>query len=358
MRSICLNFILIFILIFSADVSAKKKGSGAYIEVKSPRVHNFAIRVLNDGKKYVAVKNSYLPVKFDVLLKARCGNRYHQDSAYFSVAGTSTNIPVNKKNKTFSKNFRKYSFSVPYADPKYSIPPVKACNTALTQAALSKGKTKSALLQSGWSKNIYETYFYRGTFKLTCKENRKGLFDEPKYYSASANLGVAYECLKSASANKPKPKSHPKPKRAKTPFKVSKATLAVDKPSYHGKCPVNLKFTATFTSTKKGKAKYRILGSGGSLSPVKTVTFKKAGKVQIPFVIKKGKSQKSSAITGMNITTSKKKSTLNNLTSQPSNVFAGWYQIQMLSPNKMKSNKQTFKVFCQDHPKRYKKISG
>ena len=355
MRSIFLNLIIIFTFVFSANVLAKKKGSGAYIEVKSPNYHNFTIRVLNDGKKYVAVNKSYLPVKFEALLKARCGEKYHQDSAYFSVANYSKSISVNKKNKTFSKNFRKYTFSVPYADPKYSIPPVKACNTALTQAALSKGETKAQLLKSGWSKVILETYFYRGTFNLTCKENRKGLFDEPKHYSASADLGVAYECMKSAKANKPKPKPAPKPKRAKTIFKVTKATLAVNNPSYHGKCPANLKFTTTFTATKKGNAKYRILSSSGGLSPVKTVTFKKAGKVQVPFSVKKGKSKKTSS--SLVLTSPSGKSTINKLAAQPSNVFSGWYQVQLVSPSKIKSNKRAYKVTCQDLVKRvYKKI--
>lgn len=335
------------VLTLSSTPILAKKGAGSYIQTKPAKVHAFALKALNNGKKYIAVKNSHLPLTFDVLVKARCGEKFHLSSAYYKVAGGSDGVAVNKKNRTYSKSLKPIKVKVPFAYPKNQPSPIKACNDALQQDALTKGKTKAQMLADGWYKLIYETYSYTGVFNLTCDEDRKGVFDEPRYYHASTKIGVAYECASWANANKPKPKPKAVPKRMKIPFAVKSASVKVLPSKYQGVCPAKINLKSAIQTNGKGIVKYRFLNSFGIKSPVKQVKFTGAMKKNLvnQIIIGLKSRPKKNQVPGMQIKAPDQK------------YFKGWIQLEVLSPKKLKSKKMPLEVRCKKLPQRVKTIS-
>lgn len=66
-------------------------------------------------------------------------------------------------------------------------------------------------------------------------------------------------------------------------FAVTEATLVANPVLSKGACPRDLKFRATFLATGAGDVRYRIRGSDGSLSPIRTARVTSASRMAVEF---------------------------------------------------------------------------
>ncbi len=100
------------------------------------------------------------------------------------------------------------------------------------------------------------------------------------------------------------------------PAEVIKVTAAVNPPEYSGKCPKRFEFFGEITVNKPGVVKYKWIRSDGAIAPVQTLGFRTPGMKRV---------------------------TSYWLIGAPGEH---WKAIEILEPNKMKSNKAVFKLKC------------
>ena len=98
--------------------------------------------------------------------------------------------------------------------------------------------------------------------------------------------------------------------------KVTKATLKALNPDVRGNCTQVIRFKGIITFNGRGTVKYRFLRSDGAKAPVKSLYFDRAGQKLVSTEWHLGKS------------------------------YQGWQAIEIISPNKMQSNRANFTLRC------------
>jgi hypothetical protein len=99
-------------------------------------------------------------------------------------------------------------------------------------------------------------------------------------------------------------------------LRVNKVKLRANPMNYTGPCPHEIKFNAKVSATGMGEVICRILRSDNLPAPELTLNFTHSGTID---------------------TTYSYNSTDN---------FMGWHQLEIIKPNKLKSNKAEFTVMC------------
>jgi hypothetical protein len=100
------------------------------------------------------------------------------------------------------------------------------------------------------------------------------------------------------------------------PAEVIKVTAAVNPPEYSGKCPKRFEFFGEITVNKPGVVKYKWIRSDRAIAPVQTLGFRTPGTKRVTSYWQIGAPGEH------------------------------WEAIEILAPNKMKSNKAVFKLKC------------
>lgn len=102
----------------------------------------------------------------------------------------------------------------------------------------------------------------------------------------------------------------------KAVIQVTKVKLRANPMTYHGPCPAEIKFTAKVTATGSGEVVCRIVRSDNITGPEITFNFARSGTKDTTYIW--------------------------NATDN----FMGWQQLEVIKPNKARSNKAEFSVMC------------
>jgi len=288
-----------------------------------------------DGETWNAVDKSRA-VKFKVKLNAECkfegkGNKaYEGDLSVtgFEIIGDTE--PADFLIPHSSAAEASFRFVDGSGQP---VDPVKVCGTELTKR-LSQGKdlTKYQVLAKGF------TVDYAGAFEVKyimyCRATGLGKTDLGSD-STLVNARIHCAASKLATAKIPGPPQGQKPKRARLVSLVSAVAFEADPQSYQGKCPVGIRFNGSITTNRPGTVRYQYVSHDGHKSPQFTLEFKSAG---------------SQATRNWHQTLGKPDAG-GKLAAVPGDKawdYQGWYRLDVLEPEGVKSTTANYKISCQE----------
>lgn len=136
--------------------------------------------------------------------------------------------------------------------------------------------------------------------------------------------GVAFLLLAGTGATQnPREEAQPKPKHEAAPEKVTSASIRPIKFRVGESCPLDPKFYATIETNGATTVQYEWLRSSGKLLPEETLKFAAAASKQVTWSWKLG---------------------------APGKKVNEWVQLQILSPNRLTSNKVPVAFTCASDP--------
>lgn len=223
------------------------------------------IRVYSEGKdrfKYIGHINE--PVRFLGLLSGMCGDVDEISSLELEVADQKVSLShPDGKGTWFS---RTGVVELSRSEPQ-GFHAVRECNAKLKALADRTGRTRSELVADGFG--IRFRNWLEGQAILTCGNRNNS-------ESVAARFDIWVQC-----GGHPGPDEPIAPSGNLIPVELSPMvadlTFEVDNPSYIGKCPVGLLFTASITTSRAGYVQYRSIADDGRTSPVNTLKFVDAG---------------------------------------------------------------------------------
>ena len=223
------------------------------------------IRVFSEsGDRFNFIGHTNEPVRFLGLLSGSCPKVDEIGSLQFEVSEQKVSVshPENR-GAWFS---RTGVVELSRTEPK-GFHAVRECNDRLKTLVTRTGRSRRELVAEGFGIRFRNWIEGRAILKCGGRNNIS---------SDTARLDLWVQCGGSPKATEPiTPAMKPVPARF-SPF-VADLTFEVDRPSYVGKCPVELRFTGSITTSRAGFVAYRSIADDGRSSPTDTLTFASAG---------------------------------------------------------------------------------
>jgi hypothetical protein len=223
------------------------------------------IRVFSEsGDRFKFIGHTDEPVRFLGLLSGSCPGAEEIDSLEFEVS--EQKVPVSHPDNRGAWFSRIGVVELSRTEPK-GFHAVRECNAKLKVLAERTGRTRRELVAEGFG--IRFRNWIEGRAILTCSGRNNS-------HSDTSRLDIWVQCGGKREASElATPATSPVPEKL-TPF-VTDLTVAVDRPSYVGKCPVALQFTGSITTSRAGSVSYRSIADDGRASAISTLRFAAAG---------------------------------------------------------------------------------
>jgi hypothetical protein len=247
-------------------VSNKKPKYGKKLPVTASKIKVFA----ESGTTYSHNASKLDKISFVTSYTASCSGKRTVDAVQVRIGDTTTSA----SNVGGGFDTGTVAVKVPYSQLK-GLQPVKWCNDELKTLSLENNVSKVDIVESGFGLYVDDLIEAQGTVFCTHKIKR-GDVDGDK-----TMLGVYVSCEPNELAGRPKKTTKttkPKPPSggpATTIFKS--ASISGPKSKIVAQCPEPVKFNASITAKDKGTIEYQFIGDHNYKSPIKKMTFSKAG---------------------------------------------------------------------------------
>jgi hypothetical protein len=263
---------LIRILIMAAPVTTVASGDVELREIGYERwskpkfgdrlpVGGPVIRVFSEnGERFSFIDRGNEPVRFLGLLSGSCGKVFEISSLQLEVAGQKVSLShTDGQGAWFS---RTGVVELSRIEPQ-GFHAVRECNTKLKALAARTGRSRRELVADGFGIRFRNWIGGKATLTCTGRNNSD---------SGTARFDIWLQCggLPQA-AERLTPTADPV--AADLAPLVADLTFVVDKARYVGKCPVELQFTGSITTSRAGFVRYRFIADDERTSPIETLTF-------------------------------------------------------------------------------------
>ncbi len=287
-----------------------------------------------DGEHWNAVDKS-AAVKFKVYLNAECkfegkGNKAYEGDmtvAGFDIIGDTEPADfLIPHSSTAEASFR-------YVDGAgQPTEPTQICNTELTKRlSENKNQTKYDILAKGFTVNYAGAFEVK--YRMYCRPTGLGKFD---LGSDTTLVNARIHCAASdlAKTKIPKPAPTPKAVPARLTSLVKAIKFEADPSTYHGDCPINIRFNGSITTSRAGSVKYQYVSHDNRKSPEFMLKFTNAGtQPTAAWSRTLGKPDPAGSLTAA--------------TGEKAWDHQGWYRLDILDPRSVKKATAKYQVACQ-----------